>query len=210
MEELKIERDAPVFVANREVGRVTHVIVDPQTKEVTEVVVAHDGRESTVPITAVVGAGGGAIRLRDTAGAALGGDFVRGDFHGVDDRTADAEKAEHAMHGGAPLRDAEDDAVTIGQVASAMMPPPATPATKDQPARQPAARATAHEDTVTVPVAEERLMVGTRAVELGEIEVRKTVAEEQVSVPVTLRREEVTVQERDIKDRPLHAGEEAF
>ena len=70
MEELRIERDAPVFVAGREVGRLTHVIVDPQTKEVTEVVVAHAGRESTVPIAAVVGAGGGAIRLRDTAGAA--------------------------------------------------------------------------------------------------------------------------------------------
>ena len=36
MEEMRIERDAPVFVAGREVGRVTHVIVDPQTKEVVE------------------------------------------------------------------------------------------------------------------------------------------------------------------------------
>ena len=61
-----------------------------------------------------------------------------------------------------------------------------------------------------MPVAEERLTVGTRAVELGAIEIRKTVAEEQVSVPVTLRREEVTVREIDAGARPLRAGEDAF
>lgn len=61
-----------------------------------------------------------------------------------------------------------------------------------------------------VPVVEEQLTVGKREVDLGEVEIRRRVIEEEKSVPVTLRREEVTVQERDIKDRPLQAGEEAF
>lgn len=61
-----------------------------------------------------------------------------------------------------------------------------------------------------VAVAEEQLTVGKREVELGAVEVRKTVTEEQQSIPVTLRREEVTVQERDTAERPLRAGEDAF
>jgi len=66
------------------------------------------------------------------------------------------------------------------------------------------------EGEIRVPVAEERLTVGTREAELGEVQVRKTVTEEQQTVPVTLEREEVHVQERDVADRPLRAGEEAF
>jgi len=66
------------------------------------------------------------------------------------------------------------------------------------------------EGEIRVPVAEERLAVGTREAELGEVQVRKTVTEEQQTVPVTLRRDEVHVEERDITDRPLQAGEDAF
>ncbi len=61
-----------------------------------------------------------------------------------------------------------------------------------------------------VPVVEERLNVGKREAELGEVQIRKTVTEEERTVPVTLHRDEVTVQERDVADRPLRAGEEAF
>jgi len=63
---------------------------------------------------------------------------------------------------------------------------------------------------VRVPVAEEHLTVGTREVELGAVDVRKTVTEEEQTVPVTLRRDEVNVQEVDVADRPLRAGEDAF
>ncbi len=61
-----------------------------------------------------------------------------------------------------------------------------------------------------IPVVEERLNVGTREAALGEVQVRKTVTAEERTVPVTLHREEVTVQERDVADRPMRAGEEAF
>lgn len=61
-----------------------------------------------------------------------------------------------------------------------------------------------------VPVYEEQLNVGKRQVELGEVELQKTVTQEQVSVPVELRREEVHVQEVDVPDRPVQPGEATF
>jgi len=66
------------------------------------------------------------------------------------------------------------------------------------------------EGEIHVPVAEERLNVGKREAELGEVAVRKTVTEEQQTVPVTLQRDEVQVREVDVEDRPLRAGEDAF
>jgi len=63
---------------------------------------------------------------------------------------------------------------------------------------------------VAVPVSEERLNVEKRQAELGEVQVHKTVTEEQQSVPVELTREEVSVERRDVGDRPLREGETAF
>jgi uncharacterized protein (TIGR02271 family) len=70
--------------------------------------------------------------------------------------------------------------------------------------------ALAEEGQLRVPVAEERLTVGTREVELGQVELRKTVTAEEQTVAVNLRREEVRVEEVNIADRPLYEGETAF
>ncbi len=61
-----------------------------------------------------------------------------------------------------------------------------------------------------IPVAEERLNVEKRQAELGEVQLRKTVEQEQVSVPVELQREEVRVDQRDVADRPVQAGDQVF
>jgi len=66
------------------------------------------------------------------------------------------------------------------------------------------------QDELVVPVAEEQLNVEKRAGQLGTVDIRKTVTEEQQTVPVELRREEVQVEERDVADRPLRAGEDVF
>lgn len=58
-----------------------------------------------------------------------------------------------------------------------------------------------------VPVREEQLNVGKRQAEMGEVQIHKTVSQEQVNVPVELRREEVNVQQVDVNNRPLAAGE---
>jgi uncharacterized protein (TIGR02271 family) len=63
---------------------------------------------------------------------------------------------------------------------------------------------------VRVPVVEEQLQVGKREVDLGEVEIRRRVVEEEQSVPVTLRREDVRVEQVGTPTRPLQPGEEAF
>ena len=74
-------------------------------------------------------------------------------------------------------------------------------------AADPAAGPMGTEDTIRVPVAEERLKVTKRRVELGEVEVRKTVESEQVSVPVELMREDVQVHRVDVVERPASEAE---
>jgi uncharacterized protein (TIGR02271 family) len=68
----------------------------------------------------------------------------------------------------------------------------------------------ATEGEIRVPVVEEQLQVGKREVDLGEIEIRRRVIEEEQVVPVTLRREEVTVSQVGAPERALRPGEEAF
>jgi uncharacterized protein (TIGR02271 family) len=68
----------------------------------------------------------------------------------------------------------------------------------------------ATEGEVRVPVVEEQLQVGKREVDLGEVEIRRRVVEEEQSVPVTLRREEVQVEQVGTPARPLQPGEDAF
>jgi uncharacterized protein (TIGR02271 family) len=63
---------------------------------------------------------------------------------------------------------------------------------------------------MTVPKVEERLDVEKREGELGTVDIHRHVTEEQQSVPVDLRREEVHVEERDVAERPLRAGEDVF
>ena len=65
-------------------------------------------------------------------------------------------------------------------------------------------------EEATIPVAEEQLNVEKREAELGEVQLRKTVEEEQQTVPVELEREEVRVDQRDVGDRPVQPGDQAF
>ena len=63
------------------------------------------------------------------------------------------------------------------------------------------------ETDIRLPVVEERLDVTTRPVELGAVEIHKTVEAEQVSVPVDVMREQVTVYRVDVANRPASAAE---
>jgi uncharacterized protein (TIGR02271 family) len=63
------------------------------------------------------------------------------------------------------------------------------------------------EGSVRVPVMEERLDVEKRAVQAGEVGIRKEVTEERVNVPVELTREEVRVERVDVQDRPVNPGD---
>jgi len=57
--------------------------------------------------------------------------------------------------------------------------------------------ATTHGERMVIPVVEERLTVGTRDIDVGEVVIRKRVIEEERLVPVTYRREEVEIIRRE-------------
>ena len=65
----------------------------------------------------------------------------------------------------------------------------------------------AAEGQIRVPVVEERLDVEKRQGEMGSVDVRKTIETEQVNIPVELRHEEVTVNEVDVRNRPVAAAD---
>jgi uncharacterized protein (TIGR02271 family) len=65
----------------------------------------------------------------------------------------------------------------------------------------------AAEGKIRVPVVEERLDVENRQGEMGSVDIRKSVETEQVNIPVELRHEEVTVNEVDVRDRPVAAAD---
>ena len=112
---LKIERDARVVAADgAQLGRVKHVVVDDETKEVTDLVVEHGGHERLIPASAVASADGRSVRLRGGRAELEGvGIFNRANYHAVDDERAATQSERRALRGGAPLQDADDDAVLI-------------------------------------------------------------------------------------------------
>ena len=63
----------------------------------------------------------------------------------------------------------------------------------DQPARR-QNQPTAQSGDINVPVYEEELVAGKRQEQVGDVRLHKDVVTEQETVPVTLRREEVTVE----------------
>jgi uncharacterized protein (TIGR02271 family) len=63
------------------------------------------------------------------------------------------------------------------------------------------------EGTMRVPIVEEHLNVEKREGQIGEVGIRREITEEQQTIPVELRREEVHVDRRDVADRPLTAAE---
>jgi len=64
-------------------------------------------------------------------------------------------------------------------------------------------------NTVRVPVVEESLTANKQTQQAGEVAVHKHVEEQQVSIPVELHHEEVTVT-RHAVDRPVDAGDQVF
>lgn len=63
-------------------------------------------------------------------------------------------------------------------------------------------RSMGNQDTVTVPVHKEELDVIKRERQAGEVRIHKDVVQEERELTVPVRRERVSVERRDVKDRP--------
>jgi uncharacterized protein (TIGR02271 family) len=199
---VNIERDAVVEASDGVVGRVKHVIVDRETREVTDLVVERDGDEWLIPIRAVASAGGNRVRLRGSRAELSAGAFDRRNYHAVDDERAVAESQDRALRGGDPLKGADDDAVVINEVEDARR-TPAAPNFRYQPRSTPTTA-----ERQTVELREEELRARKEMVEAGEVEIRKDVVTEQRTLEVPITREEVVVERhpiegRRVSDRPI-------
>ena len=226
MQRMEIQRDARVMAADGEVGRVRHVVVDPETREVTDIVVRQDGNEWLVPISAVAGVDDDGVRLRGAWSEFQVVDAVRrGQLEPVTPEEAREAAPGRPAHGGAPLLDAREDAVEVGGARpmaeapaisgdTVRMPRPDLPATAPPVAEETGSSLeTAEEQPYRLQLKEERLRITKEQEQAGTVRVRKRVIErlETVSVPV---REEYLIVEHvagtgivRVGDRELREGE---
>ena len=204
MESISIDRDATVMATDGELGRVKHVIVDADTREVTDLVVGRGREEWVIPMRAVAGLDEDRIMLNGArAQFRAAPAFHRDEFQALDDDRAERESAGVATHGGATLREADDHGVVVGDE------PPT-----DVLGRRPGAEMVADESddpdgydapsphvrTLTgdqpehLQLREERLRVEKEEVEAGVVRLTKRVREWVETVDVPLREEQLVVE----------------
>ncbi len=215
MVEMEITRNERVLAADgMEIGRVIHVIVDGNTRQVSDLVIERDGNEVMIPITSVSRGTGNTLTLMAPATTAMNGPmFDRMGYHEVEEGDVEAMPAGRTT-GGATLENVTRDSATIVETGT-------TGATAAMPATTPV-RETTHEtvretkhatnvaetrparegEDITVPVVEERLVAGVREREAGRFRLVKTVREEQQSINVPLQQEEAYITERSVTHRP--------
>ncbi len=205
MESISIDRDAIVMATDGELGRVKHVIVDADTREVTDLVVGRGGEEWVIPMRAVAGLDDDRIMLNGArAQFRAAPAFHRDEFQALDDKQAERESAGVATHGGAPLREADDHGVVVGDE------PPADVIGRRAGDAETVADETENEDGYDAPnpqvrtltgdqpehlqLREERLRVEKEEVEAGVVRLTKRVREWVETVDVPLREEQLVVE----------------
>lgn len=219
-----IERNAQVEASDGPVGRVKHVIVDPDSREVTDLVVQDDDQEWMVPITAVSSADGGHVQLRGTRADVYSAHaFNRAGFHPVDEQSAREESQGRAIRGGAPLIDAADDAVRVGGL-NGEPPRVATDTDPDiehvqstsfQQSGQPPVALTddSNDGGYRLQLKEEQLRVVKQQEQIGAVRVSKRVVKRIETIDVPVREEYLVVEQIAgsgvirIGDRALGDGE---
>ncbi len=222
MAEMEITRNERVLAADgAEIGRVIHVIVDGNTRQVSDLVVERDGNEVMIPIASVSRGTGNTLTLMAPATTAMNGPmFDRTGYHEVDEGDVET-MPDRQTAGGATLENVTRDSATIMETGAATMPASApmreattretttrettTPPMPRTPARETRAaesRVAREGEEITVPVVEERLTAGVREREAGRFRLVKTVREEQQSINVPLQQEEAYITERTVARRP--------
>lgn len=214
MDSVKIERDARVVADDGDVGHVSHVIVDPATREVTNIVVHRDGDDWIVPMSAVEHVEGKTVRVQgERARYASARPFNREQFHAVDEDEARLDSARVAEHGGAPLLDAERDAVEVGGVTSPSY--AAAPLAGDAPVQtgQTTEWPAGEQGPYRLQLKEERLRVETAEEQAGSVRLTRRVVERIETIPVPVREERLIIEVVPgsgtvrIGDRTLSEGE---
>ena len=108
MATMNIQRDATVLTSDGPIGRVTRVIVDHRTREVTDLVVEDHGSEYLVPMLALADVAGDHVTLNGAIGAYRRERFEADHFRPVAEEQARAESSGRSEHGGVPHRAGRD------------------------------------------------------------------------------------------------------
>ncbi len=209
-----IRRNARVDTADGELGRVTHVIVDPQTHEVTDLVVGRHSSSWLVPVGAVSHVDGDLITLHGGRERYVNAvPFVRDDYHPLSDEHA-REQSGPALHGGAPLLEADADHVVVE-------PPAATESGANLPAStRPVSRAVAGAAAAgaepgaegagpfRLRLREERLRVDKQREQIGTVRLRRETVEREETVRVPLREERLVVERIEGRGSVIVGGRE--
>ena len=179
-----IHRHARVLATDGDFGRVTHVVVDPQTRAVTHIVTKHDGAEWQIPSQEVVDATGDRVVLRGDRARYYRGDiFDRDLFHTVDDDDVEHDREDAATRDRVPLLDAEDEQVDVAF---------------ERPARSPAytTRPTADQNPYRLQLREEQLRVEKEQQQIGAVRLGKRVSAHTETVNVPVREERLIIERR--------------
>jgi uncharacterized protein (TIGR02271 family) len=192
---MNIHRDASVEHTGREVGRVEHVIVDPDTREVMELVVEGDGQSWRLPIDAVEVMDGARVMLRgDRPLNRVGRPFRREDYESVPFEHARDGSRWQAVHGGRPLLNAGSDAVHVGDT--------------DSPVIQPALQRDGDMGEYRLRLREERPRLSTELVPAGVVRAHKRVVDRIESLEVPVHEEWLVIEHVSGQGRVMLDGRE--
>lgn len=232
-----VYEDARVQTPEGDEGRVRHVIVDPQTREVIDLVIAAHGHDWLLPLTDVVSIVDDTIILPQPVADCPGvSPFDPHAYRAVQPEEARSQTQERAEHGGAPLLNAREDAVVVDAavfpgaeqplpeveppVALAVEPPAAAPAAPAPLPAAMAAAAAAVEPESAAPVdphapalpyhiqlTEERPRVLREMEQAGAVRVSRRIVERKQTLEVTIREEVVTIEHLGRTERPITVGD---
>lgn len=110
-----LRRNMRVESVNGGAGCLKHVIVHPETREVTGLVVLHDGGEWLVSVAEIASVRQGRIVLHGVWSGYRRHSFDREEFHPVAPAAAREASQYEALHDGVPLLDAGSDQVRVGR-----------------------------------------------------------------------------------------------
>ena len=188
-----IQPGAPVVAADGEVGRVTHVVVEPGTRDLSELVVDRDGQEWIIPISLVEGTSGDAVLLRGSRDRVLTTRFDRERFRAAEQTNAGDEGAAPALHGSGPLQRTEGVALGGGDV----VPPPSGPEQvlgRDAGERDRSKSAAG--DTIRIPLRREEITIEKRWVVAEEVAIFRHPVPDTERMTDTVRHERAVIERR--------------
>jgi hypothetical protein len=186
-----IQPNAPVVAGDGEAGRVTHIIVEPRSGEVSELVIERAGREWLVPAGLVESTDGGTVRLRGRGAEVLRTPFDLEEFRTANRRPAGLPRASDTLDE-APIGAARTDASGEGYT----QPParrtgnPLVDAVRRELASQLGA-----DGVIRIPLRREVVTVEKRWFVAEEVDITRHAVQETEQFADTVRREEAVVEE---------------